>query len=38
LSSDGEDGRLLRAFFVDGLKSSTLATELKAADSHRWRE
>lgn len=38
LSSDGEDGRLLRAFFVDGLESSAFATELEAADSHRWRE
>lgn len=38
LSKDGEDGRLLREFFLHGIGSSSLAAEMQAADRNRWRE
>jgi hypothetical protein len=38
LAGDGEDGRLIRAFFAGGLQSPGLQAELAAADRYRWRE
>jgi pimeloyl-ACP methyl ester carboxylesterase len=38
ISGDGEDGKLIRAFFAGGLGSPTLAAALKAAAPYRWSE